>query len=404
MKILIVHDYAELIGGAEMGAKVLRDGLRDRGHDARIFAAKTQSEAASMADYTCLGTVSRLRGLLQTANPWAHHQLAQVMADFRPDVVHVRMFLTQLSPLILPLLRKVPSIYHVVWYRPICPTGNKMLPDGSACKWPAGAACYQQGCLPLHDWLPLMGQMGLWRRWRSAFDRVVANSYAVKAALVADGIEPVEVIWNGVPEPDQPVAVSLAAVPTVVVAGRLTVEKGVDVLLRAIAQAGDRLPDTRLLVAGDGPELGNLRSLAGELGIAHQVNFLGHLPHSQMEQQFAGAWVQVVPSRWAEPFGFVAPEAMMRSIPVIASGSGGLAEIVKPSETGFLVPPGDATALAEALVKVLSDRALAQRLGKAGRARALTHFSEQVWLDQFVSLYESLGQTEHRPALEVVGV
>ncbi len=391
MKILIVHDYAELIGGAEIGALTLRNGLRDRGHEARVFAARTNLKQESAVDHTCFGTTSRIRGLVQTANPLAYWQLKQVIADFQPDVVHVRMFLTQLSPLILPLLRSVSSLYHVVWYRPICPTGNKLLPSGTACLSPAGTACLKHGCLPLHDWIPLMGQLKLWRHWQSAFDRVVANSNAVKQQLVQGGIRPVEVIWNGVPEPPPPsYPRPLNLAPTAVVAGRLTPEKGVDVVLKAVAAMSDRLPTLQLLIAGDGPQRKALQALAHDLGIADRVKLLGHLPRQQVEQQFAGAWVQVVPSLWAEPFGFVAPEAMMRGMPVIASNSGGLAEIVKDGKTGFLVPPGDVDALAKTLMTVLSDTDLVERLGQCGRDRAHAHFSETVWLDQFEALYEQM--------------
>src|SRR5207237_1732610 len=142
------------------------------------------------------GTTSRLRTLLQSANPWAAMKLRRVLDVFQPDIVHVKMFLTQLSPLILPMLKNVRSIYHVVWYRPICPLGTKLLPDGNLCYSPPGTICYRTGCLPLRDWAPLMLQMKLWRRWRGVFDLVVANSEAVKRRLMAEGIEPVEVVLN----------------------------------------------------------------------------------------------------------------------------------------------------------------------------------------------------------------
>ena len=152
MKILLVNDYGTLTGGAEVQMALLRDELRKRGHEARLFTSSARpSIGESYADYECVGTTSRFRTLLQTLNPWAYWQLRRVIAEFHPDVIHVKMFLTQLSPLILPLLRNVPSLYHVVWYRPICPLGTKMLPDGTTCQVTAGAICYHNRCLPLRD-------------------------------------------------------------------------------------------------------------------------------------------------------------------------------------------------------------------------------------------------------------
>lgn len=403
MKILLINDYAAHIGGAEVLTFALRDELRRRGHEAKIFASTAQSpKGESAADYQCFGTTSRYRTLLQTANPWAFRRLRRALKEFQPDVVHVRMFLTQLSPLILPLLRDVPAVYHAVWYRPVCPKGTKMLPDQSPCRVPAGAACYHNRCLPLRDWLPLMLQMKMWRRWQPVFNRIVANSEATKSQLMAGGMSGVEVVWNGVSEtPPRP---PLASPPTAVFAGRLVAEKGADVLVRAFARVATRIPEARLLLAGDGPERARLRELVEALNLSSRVVMLGHLSAGEMERHFRAAWVQAVPSRWAEPFGLSAAEAMMRGTAVVASSSGGLAEIVRDGETGFLVPPGGGDALANALLKILGDRELAERMGEAGREVALAHFGQTTFVDKFISLYEAMIQpTQSSSAVTVKG-
>jgi glycosyltransferase involved in cell wall biosynthesis len=368
----------------------LRDELRRRGHDARLLATSAgDSGAARAADYSCFGTTSSLRTALQTANPWAARGLRRALDDFRPDVVHVKMFLTQLSPLVLPALRSVPALYHVVWYRPICPIGTKLLPDGGVCQVPAGTVCYRSGCVPLRDWPLLMLQLRLWRRWRRAFDLVVANSRAVADRLAAEGVDlPIEVVWNGVPVVAQRPAPT--GPPTVAFAGRLVREKGVDVLLRAFARCLQQVPDARLVIAGDGPQRERLGRLAEEIGLASHAILTGQLPRAELERRLAAAWVQAVPSLWEEPFGNVAVEAMMRGTPVVASAAGGLTEIVRDGETGMLVPRGDVGALAHALSRLLSDRDLAERLGRQGRELALREFTEAVQVDRLESLYERL--------------
>lgn len=368
----------------------LRDGLRRRGHDARLLATSAgDPEGAQAADYSCFGTTSSVRTALQTANPWAALALRRALHDFRPEVVHVKMFLTQLSPLVLPPLRCVPALYHVVWYRPICPIGTKLLPDGSVCRVPAGAVCYRSGCVPLRDWPLLMLQLRLWRRWRHAFDLVVANSRAVAGRLSAEGVDlPIEVVWNGVPVVAPRPA--LSEPPTVAFAGRLVREKGVDVLLRAFALCLERIPNARLVIAGDGPERARLERLAAELGLGSHAVLTGQLPRDQLDHRLASSWVQAVPSLWEEPFGNVAVEAMMRGTAVVASSSGGLAEIVRDGETGILVPAGDVEALGWALSRLLTDAGLAQRLGQQGRELALREFTVEVHLDRLESLYERL--------------
>src|SRR5262249_4108104 len=154
--------------------------------------------------------------------------------------------------------------------------------------------------------------------------------------------------------PVEPPRAPLSEPPTVVFAGRLVREKGVDILLHAFVKVVARIPEARLLVIGAGPERDILVQLIGALRLAPNVSMIGHITHSEMEHYCAEAWVQAVPSRWAEPFGLVAAEAMMRGTAVVASASGGLAEIIQEGQTGFLVPPGDVNALAEDLLRLLS--------------------------------------------------
>lgn len=386
MKILLISDYAHPFGGAERQLFRLREMLRQRGHDARLLTSS--AGGVDGADYTCFGTLGRFRTLLQSANPAAALRLRAVLKEFRPDVVNVKIFLTQLSPLILPALADVPSVYHAVWYRAVCPKGTKMLPDRTPCRMPAGLACYRQGCLPLRDWMPLMAQMRLWRAWRNVFDRIVANSDATRAMLVEGGIAPVVVIPNGVPV--APARPPLAGPPLAVFAGRLVQEKGADVLLRAFARVLRAIPDAQLLIAGDGPERTRLQGLAASLSIGHRVTFEGNVPRHALEARLEEGWVQAVPSIWAEPFGLVAAEASMRGTAVIAAAVGGLPGVVDHERTGLLVPPDDVDSLADALRRVLGDRTYAEALGAAGRHRALAEFSDEIYADRFEQLYREI--------------
>ncbi|MGA7410396.1 MAG: glycosyltransferase family 4 protein [Bryobacteraceae bacterium] len=386
MRILLVNDYAEPFGGAEVAQEVLRDALQHRGHEVRIFAARPLMEGGlGLADYGCFGTISRFRTLLQAFNPWAAAALRRTIAEFHPDVVHVRVFLTQLSPLILPFLRNVPSLHHVTWYRAICPLGTKILPDGTPCRERAGLACCRHGCLPRRDWLPMLVQMKLWNRWEGVFRLSVANSEDGRRLLQAEGFHPVEMVWNGVATvPPRP---PLPDTPTLLFAGRLVYQKGVDVLLRAFARATKQVPEARLWIAGDGPERAALTSLARDLDLDGSVSLLGHLNRPVLEREARAAWAQVAPSRWAESFGNAAAEAMMRGTVVIASAIGGMAEYIRDGETGILVPPCDEEALADALLVVLRNRELAERMGRRGRQIALGELTADACAERFESLY-----------------
>jgi glycosyltransferase involved in cell wall biosynthesis len=192
--------------------------------------------------------------------------------------------------------------------------------------------------------------------------------------IVHYGIDP-----NGEPKP------YADTVPRLLCVGRLIPIKGHIVLLRAFAEARQRLPDLRLDIAGRGPLEPALKALALELGIDDAVTFLGHV--APVQSAIERAAVVVVPSM-GEGFGMVALEAMERARPVIAANIGGLGELVQDGETGLLVPAGEAAPLRDAIVRVAGDLDLARRMGDAGRRRALARFLQSACTERTELLYE----------------
>jgi glycosyltransferase involved in cell wall biosynthesis len=357
----------------------------------RIFTSRASFGLEdSFADYQCFGTHSRLQVLSSAANPSAYWQLRKALAHFKPDVVHVSMLMWQLSPLILPLLRKIPSVYHIVYYKPICPIGTKLLPNGERCNVRAGAVCYQNKCVTLQSWVPLMAQRALWQKWYKGFSAIVANGSVLQKRLVDEGIQVDRVIYGGVPS--RPPRPPLNNPPVVGFVGRLVPEKGADILIKAFARVLQEVPNVKLLIVGDGPQKERLSQIIHDLGLAASVEMLGHLPRAEMEARLSAAWVQVIPSLWDEPFGLVTIDAMMRGTAVIASAAGELANTVRHGETGLLVRPGDVDELAQALITLLKDREQAERMGEAGRDVALTHYSEDTFVNSFLDVYSAIRQ------------
>ncbi len=375
MRILMVNDYAVPTGGAETIMYDQCAWLRARGHEVRVFASDAQIIPAGLpkADYQCRGTTSRFQAALSAFNPSASSALSKALDDFNPDIVHVKMFLWQLSPSILRVLKGRPSVYEIMTYKPVCPKGTKLLPHGQRCTKVAGLPCLLEGCLTPQSWLAMMLQRILWLTGRNVFTRLVTVSHTMRLRLEENGVTPCHVIPNGCPE--RPPRGKLSVTPLLAYAGRLSPEKGVDTLLRAFGKAVDRAPEAKLLIAGDGPQRKTLEALSFELGIHRQVSFLGHLERPEMENCFEGAWIQIVPSQWEEPFGVVATEAMMRGTAVIASNHGGCAECVVDGRTGLLFAAGDSEALADAILRLIGNKALCETLGAAGRERALREYS-----------------------------
>jgi glycosyltransferase involved in cell wall biosynthesis len=170
--------------------------------------------------------------------------------------------------------------------------------------------------------------------------------------------------------------------------GRLVAQKGVDVALRAFDTLLHLRPDIRFLIVGDGDSSLLLLRLARRLGISRSVTFAGWRKGQELIDAYRDAELVLVPSLY-EPFGIVALEAMACGKPVVASSTGGLAEIIEHGVTGFLSPPGDHLALAQHMASLLLNPALASAMGKAARQRALS-FSWERAAEDTVRCYEHL--------------
>jgi glycosyltransferase involved in cell wall biosynthesis len=215
--------------------------------------------------------------------------------------------------------------------------------------------------------------------------RIVANSEAVKRALVAQGADPgrVRLIPGGVDLSAFDAEAPL--VPGVLGAlGRLQTEKGYDVLLRALVELRG---EARLLLGGEGLLADELPRLARELGVLDLVDFRGFV--SDVPAFMAETGLFVLASR-SEGQGLVFVEAMAAGRPVVATRVGGVPEVVIDGETGLLVEPENPGALAAAVRRLLADPALAARMGQAGRRRAREVFSARRMADLTAAMYEEL--------------
>lgn len=169
---------------------------------------------------------------------------------------------------------------------------------------------------------------------------------------------------------------------------RLSYEKGIDVLLKAMKGVVSFFNNVKLLIAGDGPEKERLISLVKQLNIEKNVIFLGF--REDVSEIYYICDIFVLPSR-EEPFGIVLAEAMAAKKPVCASSVGGIPEVVLDGETGFLVPPDNTDMLEKTLVKMITmpEKDL-KKLGENGRKRAESLFSLKEMIDKYETVYRDI--------------
>ena len=192
-----------------------------------------------------------------------------------------------------------------------------------------------------------------------------------RVAVIPNGIDPAEIGLDDTPS-------DLPREPTgrleLLYVGRLSVEKGVDVLIAAagLLKAGGMA--FRLRIAGGGPEEDRLRSLAARSGLDGDVAFLGLVPRLELGALYRSADVVCVPSR-SDPLPTVVLEAMVAGVAVLGTDTGGIPFMIEQGVTGLICPVGSDVAFADALAQVTAGEGLARRMGEAARQRVMREFT-----------------------------
>jgi glycosyltransferase involved in cell wall biosynthesis len=298
--------------------------------------------------------------VFQLANPFAVSAVRRAVREFRPDVAFVNMFEHQLSPAIFAALGAVPTVLSVTDYKGICPVASKLLPDDRLCRDPPGLVCWQSGCLTAPHWVRDQARYALIRWGRKQTRRVLACSRWVRDELARHGVD-AEHLPLPVPPAGPVFRRAPSERPMFVYCGRLDRTKGLTLLLGAFARLQQLAPRAHLRIVGDGPVRESLEKSVSRLGLDETVTFRGLVPRDLVEHELADAWAAVVPSLWAEPLGLVAVEAILRSVPVIASSSGGLGETVEHGVSGLLFDNGNENELVAHLQAVACGRAFPTR-------------------------------------------
>jgi glycosyltransferase involved in cell wall biosynthesis len=385
MRVLQVTDsYPPAPGGLERAVWVLSRELAARGHHVEVATLDRPGSPALEQDGGV--TVRRLTGWTRHLRRFAadpNHQLHPTVADpplvrllqelvdaTRPDIVHVHGWILH-SCLRLRLPSDTALVVTLHDYGLVCAKKTMTYHDDldSRCTGPSPRACL--GCAgafygAVKGTALTLGLAHARRRWDQVKMFLPVSAAVARACL--PGISPDRItvipsfVADDVAARSAPRPAFLPDSDFVLFVGALGEHKGVGLLSRAHQRMATPVP---LVVIGarraDTPELTGTP--------ARPVVVRGDLAHPQIMAAFAAASVVAVPSRWPEPHGLVAVEAMASGAAVVASRVGGLAEIVEHGVTGCLVEPGDVEALSGALDNLLADPGLRRRMGAAGAAR-----------------------------------
>lgn len=401
MRILHVNKFVYRRGGAEGYMLDVAALQQAAGHDVEFWGMShpDNDDPLALADtfpsYVELdpapgGLAGVAAGARMVWSPSSLRGLARALERFRPDVVHCHNIYHQLSPSILAATRRagVPTVMTLHDYKLACPN-YQLLDHGSLCEACVGGSALNAarrrckgGSLAGSGLLAVESTIHRALHAYRGVDVFISPSRFLADVMARAGYGPevVRVVNHFVEHAEVPQSTGLGR--SVLFAGRLAPEKGVDTVIQAVGTDA-RL---RLDIAGDGPLRAPLEQLADSVAPG-QVTFHGRLAKPELQQLIAGSLAMVVPSRWHENQPMTILEAYAAGVPVIATALGGMPELVRDGVDGLIVRHDDPAALAAAVRTLLDDPAGARERGRSGQARLRGDFDPQTHLHRLDEVY-----------------
>jgi len=405
MKVLLVHKFFYVEGGAERYLFNVKELLEKHGHRVIPFAMQhPRNEPTPYARYFPSLVEANggergglLHGLSHAVrfvyNREAQRKLEALIAETQPDVAHVHGVYHHLSPAVLPVLKQagLPVVFTLHEYKILCPGYLFLDGKGRVCEKCAGKAfwhaavnrCFRGsfagGALVavesyVHSWLG---------SYRKNVDRFHSPSRFLRSKMIQYGWSGDKIDWLPYTLAVSEYEPNYAPGDYFVFVGRLQREKGIQVLIEAMRH----VRHGKLVVIGTGPLEEALKKRAQELGL-YNVEFAGYQSGERLRKLVAGARFTVVPSVVYDNSPLTIYESFSLGKPVVGARIGGIPELIDPGVDGELCEPGDSQGLAEAISEMWNRGAQLEQMGKRAREKAERLFEPEQHYRKLMAIYE----------------
>ncbi len=407
MKILLINKFFFSFGGSETAFFQSAQLLQERGHQVIFFsmdhprnrAARESPHFVPRIDFERMGGWrEKSRAVMRILfGHGVRVNLDELLRAEKPDIAHLHNIYHHLSPAIISTLKrhKVPVVMTLHDYKVVCPN-YRMFVRGRTCERCRGSRyfwCLLRKCVkndPLKSLICSLEGL-LHGKTYARVDRFVAPSRFLIAKIEEMGFAGRCSYIPNFFAPTRAQAAVTPAKPLVLFFGRLVEEKGVSLLIEAMAGV-----PARCLIIGDGPGKEALRALAAQRPTA-RVRFLGHQPYGVLQKAVLRSSLVVVPSLWYENNPFSIIESFSLGVPVVAARIGGIPELVIDRETGMLFTAGRSDELREKITLLLGDPGLGRTLAANARRHLERNFNAAGHYEKLLALYRELIAADARP-------
>ncbi len=428
MKLLLINDNYALIGGAETYLFSLCNLLEKHGHKAFIFsyakeeiknsrthvAKETKSlkkifESKSIHDIVFLlqrkyiDTIGRKLDITNIGLKWHnidpyYIEIHNFLRETTPDLIHLNNnYKYPVSTLLSLKKEKIPVIQTVHDFGIMCPTSWGVKPGGEICNNNFGIGCVKAGCIDMNRYR----HVKILKKTVDYLQREIISSFitpskVLKERMLMNGFENVYLIPNFINAADYEFGFKRMEKGNILFIGGLVEHKGIQYLIEAFPKILEEVPEAKLNIIGKGPanDPNNiedyLKRRVSELKLDEKVTFFGSIKNESVRDYYQKANVVVVPSISMDNSPMVIYEAMASGRPVVGSKIGGIPELIRDRETGYLTEPRNPEDIAKKVIKVLSDRNLAERFGKTSREITLSEYSHETHYENLMKIYQKL--------------
>jgi len=408
MKILQINKFFFLRGGSERHFFDLSELLSEKKHRVFVWSTKhprnfsfpNQEDFVQFIDFS----KSIWQGIKKTKeifwNKEAKEKLEKVIKREKPDVAHLHNVFSHFSPSIIFALKKykIPIVLTLHDYKLFCPN-YKFFSKNKVCfnclKNKNYRSCFSKKCFN-DSWIKSFGGY-LEGKWHKDFLKVaekidifLAPSLFIKKQAIEWGIPKEKIIHL-------PNFINKTYVNKKIenkkqsnyflYFGRLSQEKGVELLIKSFLNILNEFPEWKLKIVGDGPEEENFKKIAQG---NKQIEFLGRKNSKELNKIISEAYLIVVPSLWPENFPYSILESNALSIPVLASETGGLTELIKHEKSGLLFESGNKNDLENKIIWSIRNPKKIRKIGELAREEVFAKYNSEKYYKKIIKIYERI--------------
>lgn len=395
MKILFIHNFYQNLGGEEKSFAQEVALLRGRGHTV-IEYTRSNVEVDAYSKGEKLRLPARMIWSQET-----YRAVTEILRRERPEIVHVNNMHFIISPSVFHACADVgiPVVTTLRSYRLVCP-GTRLMRDGHICEdcvgkavaWPGVLhACWRESRAQTAVIAAMLAYNRLRGTWTETITRYIALTEFSRQKFIEGGLPADKIVVRpNFLDPDPGPGTHDGGFA--LFAGRLSEEKGLDVLLDAYAALQRDGMEIPLRIVGDGPMMKGLQQRAAQMQ-AHQISFEGWQSSEVILDLMHRATVFIAPSTWYEGLPRVLIEAFACGLPAITSNLGSMSEMIMDGESGLLVEPGNAAALAERMAWAWRSPDRLTAIGQQARLEFERKYSAEANYASLIHIYEDAIQS-----------